>query len=613
MPLRFPKSGSCDFGLFAKSLRFSRQIGRLRLPQNRFPVTRDARPSAQSATTRGAEPHGILASIGLVPYDWRIDTDALTWGANAAEVLQVRDATRIATGRAYAAFLDPKNASTRYDAVMDASGRDYGAGVPYQAEYCLLTGPDGATPLWVEDNGRWFAGADGRPARAHGVVRAVTERHQNEQQLAYLSRFDRLTGEMNRNALTETLATTLEEALKYRGSCGFMMIAVDNLARINELYGFGVADEVIAAVGRRLRSRMRAGDMLGRFSSNKFGVVLKNCTPDDLTMAADRFLAAVREDVVQTANGPVAATITIGGVAAPRHARTVAEILAHAQELLDTAKAKRRGTFVPYRPNVELEALRQENVRATDKIITALNERRILLAFEPVVTTSGRLTAFHECLMRIRRTDGSVVAATAVVPVAEQLGLVRLIDHRVIELVVSELLATPDIIRVSVNVSPDSISDPDWWLAFSARLRARPGVAQRMILEITETAAIHNIDETAGFVTRAKDLGCRIAIDDFGAGYTSFRNLRRLGVDMIKIDGAFVQNLTRSEDDRAFVQTMIGLGRSLGLETVAEWVQDEETAAMLAGWGCDYLQGDLIGRAAIERPWGSSAPEAAVS
>jgi EAL domain-containing protein (putative c-di-GMP-specific phosphodiesterase class I) len=202
------------------------------------------------------------------------------------------------------------------------------------------------------------------------------------------------------------------------------------------------------------------------------------------------------------------------------------------------------------------------------------------------------------------------VPATAVVPVAEQLGLVRLIDHRVIELVVSELLATPDI-RVSVNVSPDSISDPDWWSAISARLRARPGVAQRMIVEITETAAIHNIDETAGFVTRAKDLGCRIAIDDFGAGYTSFRNLRRLGVDMIKIDGAFVQNLTRSEDDRVFVQTMIGLGRSLGLETVAEWVQDEETAALLGGWGCDYLQGDLIGRAAIERPWGNSAPEAA--
>ena len=129
-----------------------------------------------------------------------------------------------------------------------------------------------------------------------------------------------------------------------------------------------------------------------------------------------------------------------------------------------------------------------------------------------------------------------------------------------------------------------------------------------MTLEITETAAIQNIEETAGFVTRAKDLGCGIAIDDFGAGYTSFRNLRRLGVDMIKIDGAFVQNLTRSEDDRVFVRTLIELGRSLGIETVAEWVQDEEAASILAGWGCDYLQGDLVGRATLEKPWAKGAP-----
>src|SRR5205807_8656519 len=171
--------------------------------------------------------------------------------------------------------------------------------------------------------------------------------------------------------LTHALTTSLEEALKYRGSCGFLLIAVDNLARINEAYGFGVADEVIASVGRRIRSRMRGGDMLGRFSSNKFGVVLNTCTPDDLSMAADRFLAAVREDVVQTAHGPVAATITIGGVAAPRHARTVAEMIARAQESLDSAKAKRRGSFVAYRPNIERDAQRNENVLSTDKIVAA--------------------------------------------------------------------------------------------------------------------------------------------------------------------------------------------------------------------------------------------------
>ena len=105
-----------------------------------------------------------------------------------------------------------------------------------------------------------------------------------------------------------------------------------------------------------------------------------------------------------------------------------------------------------------------------------------------------------------------------------------------------------------------------------------------------------------------KDLGCRIAIDDFGAGYTSFRNLRKLGVDIVKIDGAFVQNLRHSEDDRAFVQTLIDLARRLGLETVAEWVQDEESAAILAEWGCDYMQGALVGLATTERPWLDHTP-----
>ncbi|MBZ0146632.1 MAG: EAL domain-containing protein, partial [Pseudorhodoplanes sp.] len=192
--------------------------------------------------------------------------------------------------------------------------------------------------------------------------------------------------------------------------------------------------------------------------------------------------------------------------------------------------------------------------------------------------------------------------ASEIIPVAERLGLVRLLDHRVLELVIDELAAHPDI-RASLNVSPASTTDPDWWTRLGGLLRSHPDVAQRLIVEITEMAAIHDIDDTRGFVTRVKDLGCRIAIDDFGAGYTSFRNLRKLGVDIVKIDGAYVENLTRSEDDRTFVRTLIELGQRLGIETVAEWVQDEPAAAILASWGCDYLQGALIGRATIEKPW----------
>ena len=185
---------------------------------------------------------------------------------------------------------------------------------------------------------------------------------------------------------------------------------------------------------------------------------------------------------------------------------------------------------------------------------------------------------------------------------ADRLGLVRLLDHRVLELAVAELVTAPAL-KASLNVSAASTVDPDWWGALGGMLRAHPGVGERLTVEITETAAIHDIDETRGFVARVKDLGCRIAIDDFGAGNTSFRNLRKLGVDLVKIDGAFVQNLAHSDDDRAFVRTLIDLARRLNLETVAEWVQDEEAAAMLADWGCDYLQGALVGLAAAERPW----------
>ena len=545
----------------------------------------------------------ILRAVGEAAYVWDLASDALAWGDNAADVLKVA-AADVPTGRAYAAQLDRANTTTRFDAIAQAAGPDDGTGVAYEATYALH-GADG-TILWVEDRGRWFAGPDGHPARAHGVVRVVNERHARDERLTHLAQFDGLTGEMNRAQVIETLRTVIEEANRFRASCGLLIVSIDHLQRINDAYGFEVADALIAALAKRLRARLRGADSLGRLSGNKFAVVLRNCTPDDLAAAGERLLAAAREDVIETAAGPVAVTVTIGGIVAPRHARSADEMLERAHEALAAAKAKRRGSFDAYRPNVERDMLRRESIRATDEIVAALNERRIVVAYEQVVETRSRRAAFYEALMRIRRTDGRLIPASAVIPIAERLGLVRLIDCRVLELVLADLAAAPDL-NASVNLSPGTAGDPDWWAVLSAKVRARPEIAARLTLEITETAAVHHIGDASGFVTRAKDLGCRIAIDDFGAGFTSFRNLRKLQVDIVKIDGSFVQNLRRSADDRAFVRALIALGRALGLKTVAEWVQDEEAAGLLAEWGCDYLQGELVGTASIERPWTATA------
>ena len=417
-----------------------------------------------------------------------------------------------------------------------------------------------------------------------------------------LSRHDPLTGELNRTHLVASLAEAIEESLRFRTSCAFMLIGIDHLARINDAFGFDVADAVISEVARRIRARLRGGDMLGRFSGNKFGLILKNCTVNDMNIAAERFLAGIRDDVVPTKSGPVSVTASIGAVSVPRHARSAEEAINRAHETLDMSKRRRPGSLSLWRPNLEHDAQRRINIRVTDEIVTALNERRIVMAFEPVVDARARHAAFYECLIRVEQDDGRFLLAPDIVPVAEKLGLIRLVDHRVLELVVAELAASPNV-QLSLNISPDTTMDPDWWASIESLMRAHPGVAERLIVEITETVAIEDIDDLRGFVTRLKSLGSRIAIDDFGAGYTSFGNLRKLGVDIVKIDGAFVENIARSADDRAFVHTLIDLARRLQIKTVAEWVQDDESAALLRDWGCDYIQGRLIGLASAARPW----------
>ncbi len=553
----------------------------------------------------------ILAALGQAAFVWDIASDAIIWTGQAASIFQDIDPASLASGAALAKLIEPSGSIRANVLLATSPASRRGAGLPYRIEYGVRASAS-APMLWIEESGCWFAGADGKAVRAEGIVRLDNERRARDEQLLKMSQNDALTGELNRTHLTAALAEAIEEAARYRSSFAFMLVGIDHLARINDAFGFDVADEVIGEVAKRIRARLRGGDVLGRFSGNKFGLVLKNCTVEDMNVAAERFLVGIRDEIVPTRSGPVSVTASIGAISAPRYARTADEAISRAQETLETAKSRRSGSFAVWRPNVERDAQRRVNIRVTDEIVTALNERRILTAFEPVVDARTRQPAFYECLVRMRQEDGQFLLAPDVVPVAEKLGLVRLVDHRVLELVIAELAEAPGV-RLSLNISPDTTMDPDWWAAIESLMRAHPGVAERLIVEITETVAIQDIDDVRGFVTRLKNFGSQIAIDDFGAGYTSFRNLRKLGVDIVKIDGAFVQNIARSSDDRAFVQTLIDLARRLDIKTVAEWVQDEQSATMLRDWGCDFIQGRLIGLASSERPWTDQAALPAAS
>ena len=566
-----------------------------------------SRQAMSSGALEGPACVAILDHTGTATYEWDIASDRIAWSANAQGVLCGMPVEIMSLGHLYAKQVQNESELSRYDAVHGAALMDQGEGVPFEAEYALKTDNSQQPTVWVEDRGRWFAGLDGKPKRVVGTVRVINDRHQREVELRRLSQFDALTGELNRGSLTQALEAAIGEAQRYRTSFGFLLIAVDHLARLNDAFGFDVADEVIGAVAARLRVLMRGCDLMGRISGNKFGLILKNCTLEDLEIAAERFLSGIRHEVTITSSGGISVTASAGGLIFPRHGQTTQDVIARAHEALDHAKECRRGSFHAWRPSAEREGQRRANIRITDDIISALNERRVILAFEPVVSAGTRETQFWEALVRIRSANGYMLQAPEIVPAAERLGLIRLIDRRVLELAVEELAMTPDL-RLSLNVSPDSAVDPDWWHSLESIMRAHPECAERMIVEITETSAIQNIDDVRGFVSRIKDHGGQIAIDDFGAGFTSFRNLRKLGVDIVKIDGAFVQNIVHSQDDRAFVHTMVDLAKRLGIRTVAEWVQDEASIAMLTEWGCDFLQGRRIGEASIKRPWASKKP-----
>lgn len=558
-------------------------------------TSRDRRDALSPALV---DPPSILSSIGEAVYDWHIDSDVITWSGNAASLIGT-SFEQIGSGTAYAAMLDPVSPSTRAERVMHSEAEDNGVGVTYRVQYALS--PRRGKLIWIEDTGRWFAGPDGRPHLAHGVIRLIQPPSEQDRVEFAAGRIDPLTLAFTRSAFTKIFEAELERIAGRDETSAYLVLNIDNLGFLNRSYGYEAADEVIAGVADRLRSVVRGRDRLVRYAGNKLGILLQGCRADQIADAAGRIITAIRAVPFATSAGPIAISTNVGGVIAPRDGRTSIELMHHADEALAEARARPGTNFVAYARDALRDETRRRNLSASDEVLRAINERRLTLAYEPVIQASTGAVAFHEALVRVRRPNGEIVGAGQIVPLAERLGLVRFLDHRVLELAVDTLARHPEA-RLSVNVSMRTATEPDWMQLLVHALAAHPGVARRMIVEITETAAIEDLDQTVRFVTAMKELGLAVAIDDFGAGHSSFKTLRSLPVDMLKIDGAFIQNLARSTDDRFFVRTLVDLARHLSIKTVAEWVQDAESARQLAAWGVDYLQGEHCGHAALEYP-----------
>ncbi len=539
-----------------------------------------------------------IAGARIVAFDWTLADDRIVWEGDCDILPQQFSADSLHRGRAFLNFVSAEG-RTQLAAVIAGTSPD-----PVHFDIDLeLASAMGS--LWFVMLGMRTPGPNGTSERLTGVMREITERRREGQRLRYLATRDELTGHLNRNSLRAELAQAIDKAKAEERNCAFLVASIDRLAMINDTYGFDAADEVIVAVGERLARTLRSTDVIGRTAGNKFGVILGNCSNRELRLVAERLRAAVRDRVVETRSGMVSTTSSVGAVLLPQGASSSQEAMLRAEETLMRARSAGRDGFAVYTRSPQLETGRLRLMAIADDVVAALKDGRLIFAYQPIVDARTRQAVHHECLLRMRREDGTIVTAGQFIPAAEQLGLIQRVDRHALEMTVAQLHAHPNS-TLAVNVSGTTAGDPSWLKSFIDYVRANGTVANRMIIELTETAALHHFEENAQFVSQLRELGCRVAIDDFGAGYTSFRNLQMLRVDMVKIDGTYVQGLATSPDNQIFVRTLVELARNFNLKTVAEWVGSEAEAALLEGFGVDYFQGFHFGQPLLDLDWAKS-------
>ncbi|MBO6782276.1 MAG: EAL domain-containing protein [Alphaproteobacteria bacterium] len=543
-----------------------------------------------------AELVDLLVASGDLFYEWELGTDVISWTGDTATVVRIADDSSLASGDAFLNRIHPEDLPHR----MIALSRHLEQQESFDREFRLRD--DAGQFVWVQERAIVTRSETGHPVRLTGTVRNIDALKKSEQEVSFLANHDALTGHYNRLRLREALDHTITQSQLTRQQGGLLLVGLDKLNAVADVYGEDTADTIVLSAARRIETCMRTGDTIGRVGFDRFAVVVNRCSRSELATVAGRFLAAIRETPVSTPAGAMTITASVGISVFPDDGDSAGEIVAHADDALRGARRLGCDCYLEYSDVPQHTRTERPDLVVAEQVKQALKENRFKLAFQPVVSSETGEVAFYEGLARMIDTDGSPIAAGGFVPVVEQMGLMRLIDRKVLDLGLDTLERNPDM-KLSINVSGMTAVDSVWLRRLEDRLQDRPDLASRLILEITETVALDDIDEASRFVSTLTQFGCRVALDDFGAGFTSFRHLRSLNVALVKIDGSYIRDILQNPENLLFVRTLINLAKGIGLECVAEWVETGEEAELLREEGVELLQGWHCGKPEIDPDW----------
>ncbi len=466
----------------------------------------------------------------------------------------------------------------------------------WRGESALLTTDEGEIPIAVTAVAHK---SDDGEVELLFIARDQSERKRFDDHLSFLADHDPLTSLYTRKRFVEELGREIARSHRSGAGGAVVLVDLDDFKYVNDTQGHRNGDRLLTSLSHVLRQTVRANDLLARLDGDEFAVLVTETQPSHVDFVVERLLKAVRNHFVHVGEQPIGVTASAGITFFPEQGASAEEILSRADQALDRAKRQGRDQFAMFKPDETRQAQVGSRLSGEKLIREALARGRFVLHAQPILDLKSNEVVQYELLIRMLDEQNQLIPPASFLYTAERFGLIRSIDRWVVRQaiwLITHQRTLGNYVRLSVNLSGKSVGDLELTTLIEKEL-AQGGVEPgQLTFEITETTAITDQERSKIFAIALKQIGCRLALDDFGVGSNSMNQLKHLPVDYLKIDGSFIRDLPSSTVDQQLVRAMVGIARALKKRTVAEFVSSAEILKAVRDSGVDFAQGFFVGK-----------------
>lgn len=444
--------------------------------------------------------------------------------------------------------------------------------------------------------------ADGNFDGYRGAATNITSSKVDRENMLRLATTDHLTGLLNRNRFMEELEHTIALARRHNTQGVVLFIDLDRFKAVNDTHGHEAGDEVIRSIANILKKSVRSTDVVSRLAGDEFAVIMHNVDTKQAQEKVNEIIDRVNKMRVEYKGAKLQVTMSVGMIGYPQSGKDASQLLTSADLAMYRAKDMGRNRLYideGLLTSSKTSATVREQLEWIDRLRTALDEDKFEMHYQPIVPCGKNQHTIYEALIRLRDEEGNLGAPALFIDAAEHFGMIRDLDRAVVERCIkkqAELEKSGKPVVFSINLSGMSFGDDELLQNMKKYFKKYKADPTKFIFEVTETAAMRDIDEAREFVSELKKMGSKFALDDFGVGFSSFFYIKHLEVDYIKIDGSYIKNLDSSAEDRLFVKSLVDLASGLEIETVAEFVENQAILDELERMNVTYVQGYHLSR-----------------